>query len=81
MSSGSASGASRISSRCRFAVRSATTNQRLGDEEKPLPFRYLNYKQAAAYLAMPIGTLRSLVSHRKIPHAPPDALMLGFGSP
>jgi excisionase family DNA binding protein len=31
--------------------------------------RYLNYKQAAEYLSMPIGTLRSLVSHRKIPHA------------
>lgn len=32
------------------------------------PRRYLSYKQAAEYLAVPAGTLRSLVSHRKIPH-------------
>lgn len=37
--------------------------------EDPPVSRYLNYTQAAAYLAMPVGTLRSLVSHRKIPHA------------
>lgn len=40
---------------------------RLLREEPTL--RYLNYAQAAEYLAMPVGTLRSLVSHRKIPHA------------
>lgn len=30
--------------------------------------RYLSYQQAADYLAVPVGTLRSLVSHRRIPH-------------
>jgi excisionase family DNA binding protein len=30
--------------------------------------KYLSYKQAAEYLALPCGTLRSLVSHRQIPH-------------
>lgn len=30
--------------------------------------RFLNYKQAAEYLALPCGTLRSLVSHKRIPH-------------
>lgn len=30
--------------------------------------RYLNYNQAAEYLAVPVGTLRSMVSQRKIPH-------------
>jgi excisionase family DNA binding protein len=30
--------------------------------------QYLNYKQAAEYLAVPVGTLRSLVSHKRIPH-------------
>ena len=31
--------------------------------------RYLNYKRAAEYLDMPEGTLRSMVSHGKIPHS------------
>ncbi|TMQ13030.1 MAG: helix-turn-helix domain-containing protein [Deltaproteobacteria bacterium] len=30
--------------------------------------RYVNYKQAAEYLAVPVGTLRSLVCHKRIPH-------------
>ena len=30
--------------------------------------RYLSYKQAAAYLALPEGTLRSLVHRKEIPH-------------
>ena len=30
--------------------------------------RYLSYKQAAAYLALPVGTLRSMVHRKEIPH-------------
>lgn len=30
--------------------------------------RYLTYKQAADYLALPRGTLRALVSRKRIPH-------------
>jgi len=30
--------------------------------------RFLSYKEAAAYLAVPRGTLRSLVCKRSIPH-------------
>lgn len=30
--------------------------------------RFLTYAQAAAYLALPIGTLRAMVSHKRIPH-------------
>ncbi len=30
--------------------------------------RYLNYAKAAEYLNLPIGTLRSMVHYRTIPH-------------
>lgn len=30
--------------------------------------RYLNYKRAAEYLDIPLGSLRSLVSRKEIPH-------------
>ena len=30
--------------------------------------RLLNYTEAAAYLSMPIGTLRALVCRRRVPH-------------
>lgn len=30
--------------------------------------RFLTYAQAAAYLALPIGTLRAMVFNKRIPH-------------
>lgn len=30
--------------------------------------RFLTYSQAAAYLALPIGTLRAMVHRKSIPH-------------
>ena len=33
-----------------------------------MTIRYLSYKQAAVYLALPEGTLRSLVHRKEIPH-------------
>lgn len=40
--------------------------------------RYLNYKNAAAYLDMPEGTLRTLVFKRKIPHSRIGPRMVRF---
>lgn len=40
--------------------------------------RLLNYTEAAAYLSMPEGTLRSLVCRRQIPHVRITARMVKF---
>lgn len=40
--------------------------------------RLLSYEEAAAYLGVPIGTLRSMVSRRQIPHVRLTARVVKF---
>jgi len=36
--------------------------------QTPTPSRYLGYREAAAHLGIPVGTLRMLVCRGRIPH-------------